>query len=179
VNALPPQPHIASNPSDADADANANANATGMSHDGTTHLAELLARPTQQRLLEFKYRFGQSVVFGLPVLFLQQYGAALGPADHERWVSLLQALLAGWVLYVNLGMLAEGGLMFRQRGVTADFVVAAAAALLYVYSLISAVHGIVTARLLYRPLLFGAMAALLMVWDGVRGFQLSRRQPRA
>src|SRR3954471_24566181 len=80
----------------------------------------LLSRPPEQRRMEFRYRFAQSVVFGLPVLALQRYGGALGPTDSERWVSLLSALLAGWVLYVNLGMLVEGLITLRDRGVSGD-----------------------------------------------------------
>ena len=128
--------------------------------------------------MEFRYRFGQSVVFGPPVLALQRYGAVLGPADSERWVSLLSALLAGWVLYVNLGMLVEGLLTLRDRGASGDLLVAALAMLLYLVSLVSAVHGIVTARLWYRPLLFGAMVLLLMAWTGYRWWRLATPSPR-
>src|SRR5438874_11380501 len=81
-----------------------------------SQVSDLLDRPLAQRLREYKYRFSQSVVFGLPVIALQYWGRALGPADAERWVSLLQALLAAWVVYVNLGMLAEGLMRLRRRG---------------------------------------------------------------
>ena len=100
---------------------------------------DLLARPDEQRLREYKYRFSQSVVFGVPVIALQFFGARLGPVDSGRWVSLLQALLAGWIVYVNLGMLFEGILLLRER-VSADLIVAAIAVALYVASAISAVH---------------------------------------
>ena len=46
-------------------------------------IANLLSRPPEQRLREYKYRFSQSIVFGLPVVALQLYGRALGPADSE------------------------------------------------------------------------------------------------
>jgi endonuclease/exonuclease/phosphatase (EEP) superfamily protein YafD len=58
--------------------------------------------------------------------------------------------------------------------VSGDFVVAALATLLYLVSLISAVHGILFARLWYRPLLFGAMVLLLMAWSGYRWWRLTR-----
>ena len=58
-------------------------------------LHSVIDRPQAQRLQEFRYRFGQSVVFGLPVLALQWFGRSLGGAESERWVALLQALLAG------------------------------------------------------------------------------------
>jgi hypothetical protein len=137
-------------------------------------IANLLARPPEQRLREYKYRFGQSVVFGLPVIALQLYGRALGPTDSERWVSLLQTLLAGWVLYVNLGMLFEGILLLPTRRVSGDFVVSAVAAAIYLYSLVSAAHGVVTSRLLFRPLMFHVVVIVLAAWAGWRWWRTSR-----
>lgn len=137
-----------------------------------------MARPPEQRLREYKYRFSQSVVFGLPVIALQVYGRALGPAEADRWVSLFQSLLAGWVLYVNLGMFFEGAVLLAgPRKLSGDFLVAAVAILLYAASLVSAVYGIATGRLLYRPLMFVACVLVLMAWSGLRWFALSRRAP--
>ena len=138
-------------------------------------VANLLARPADQRLREYKYRFGQSIVFGLPVIALQIYGRALGPADSERWVSLLQALLAGWIMYVNLGMLFEGvvSLPVRRR-ISGELVISAIAVALYLYSLVSASYGIVTRRLLFRPLLFHVAVIVLALWSGWRWWRMSR-----
>src|SRR4051794_34598570 len=83
--------------------------------DSSARLHELLSRPRDARLREYKYRFAQSVVFGLPVLALQWWGGSLGPLDAQRWASLLQSIMCGWVLYVNLGMLLEGLLVERLR----------------------------------------------------------------
>jgi cation transport ATPase len=143
--------------------------------DPPDRLVELLQRPLDQRLREYKYRFSQSIVFGAPVLALQWLGPRLGPTDSQRWVSLLQALLAGWVLYVNLGMFFEGVLLLKQR-ITGDFLIAAGAIGLYLVSLISALHGIVTARLWY-PLLFHVCVIVLAVWTGLRWSVLARRRP--
>ena len=140
-----------------------------------TESEKLLARPPEQRLREYKYRFAQSIVFGVPAIALQLYGRALGPADSERWVSLLQALLAGWVVYVNVGMLVEGLLLLPTRRVTGDLLAAAAAIALYLYSLVSAAHGIVTSRLLYRPLLFHACVIVLAAWTGFQWWRANRR----
>jgi hypothetical protein len=134
---------------------------------------DLLARPDEQRLREYKYRFSQSVVFGVPVIALQYFGGRLGPVDSERWVSLLQSLLAGWIVYVNLGMLFEGILLLKHR-VTADLVVAAIAVAVYLASLVSAGFGVVTSRLLY-PLLFHVCVIVLAVWTGARWWQFARR----
>ena len=148
----------------------------------STRLHELLSRPLDERLREYKYRFAQSVVFGLPVIALQWWGSALGPVDADRWVSLIQALMCGWILYVNLGMLFEGILIRRLASTTSveprwrgDFLVAAAAISLYLYSLTSALHGIITAHLWYRPLLFHFCVILLASWSAWRWFHLSRR----
>ena len=138
-----------------------------------TRLSELLNRPAEQRIREYKYRFSQSIVFGLPVLALQWCGPRLGPTDSQRWVSLLQALLCGWVLYVNLGMFFEGVMLLAQR-ITGDFLIASLAIALYLASLISALHGIVTARLWY-PLLFHLCVLLLALWTAWRWHFLSRR----
>jgi len=138
-----------------------------------SRLQELLNRPPDQRLREYKYRFAQSVVFGLPVVALQWWGRSLGPVDADRWVSLLQALLSGWVVCVNLGMLVEGMLLLRS-GPRADFVVAGIAVCLYLYSLISALHGIISDHLWYRPLLFHVCVIMLAGWTGWRWRRMSR-----
>jgi len=146
--------------------------------DESARLHELLSRAPDQRLREFKYRFRQSIVFGVPVVALQLWGAKLGPTDSERWVSLLQALLCGWVLYVNLGMLFEG-LVDRRLRLRGDFAVALLALLLYLFSVISAMRGIVTAHLWYRPLLFHACVIVLATWSAIRWWGLARRLKRS
>jgi hypothetical protein len=138
-------------------------------------IANLLSRSADQRLREYKYRFSQSIVFGLPVIALQLYGRTLGPTDSERWVSLLQALLAGWVLYVNLGMLFEGILLLPTRRITGDFIISNVAAACYLYSLVSAAHGVVTGRLLFRPLLFHVCVIVLAIWTAWRWWRTSSR----
>ena len=115
-------------------------------------------------------------MFGLPVVALQFFGARLGPTDSDRWVGLLQALLAGWVVYVNLGMLFEGLLLLRRR-VSADVVVVAAAVTLYLASLLSALRAIVVSHLWY-PLLFHVCVIALALWTGARWWQLARRLGR-
>ena len=130
-------------------------------------LQQLIERPDEERLREYKYRFAQCVVFGLPVIALQLWGAALGPLDAERWGSVLQALLAGWVVYVNLGMIVEGLLLIRRR-ITADFFIATFALVMYLWSVASVVHIVVTGHLWHRPLLFAACVTTLALWTGVQ-----------
>src|SRR5262249_32594294 len=74
----------------------------------------ILHRPVSERVREYKYRFAQSLVFGLPVLALSLFGPALGGPEAGRWIGLLQSLLAGWVMYVGVtGMLVEA--LMRRR----------------------------------------------------------------
>ena len=142
-------------------------------------IGDLLARPDEQRLREYKYRFSQAVVFGLPVIALQLWGGALGGPEAERWVGILQALLAGWVAYVGAaGMLFEGLVLLfgvSPRRLTADLPLAMAAALTYLYSLASVLHVFVDGRPAYQPLLFHWCVTLLALWTGLQWLRWSRR----
>ena len=140
-----------------------------------SEIDNLLSRPDEQRLREYKYRFSQSIVFGLPVVGLHFAAPLLGPTDFERWGSLLSALLAGWVVYVNLGMLAEGMLL---RRVTSDLLVSSASILLYLFSLITAMHAVVLGRLWYRPVLFHACVVVLAAWTGLQWWRRARAARR-
>jgi cation transport ATPase len=137
----------------------------------------LLNRPIEQRLLEYKYRCAQAVVFGLPVLGLQWFGKSLGgaPGESMRWIAVLQALLAGWVTYVSAaGMLAEGVMLLVGSGkrVIADLPVALAAIALYLYSAISVLGVFMRGAPFYRPLLFHVVVLLLAIWCGWRWWRL-------
>lgn len=128
----------------------------------------LLNRPADQRKREFQYRFAQSAVFGLPVFALQLFGRSLGGAEADRWVSILQALLAGWVVYVAAaGMLFEGIVWLGRRKLTIDLIPAAAAVSLYVLSLVRTLYGIWLPSRSFPVLFHGAVLALL-VWTGGR-----------
>jgi cation transport ATPase len=116
------------------------------------------------------------VVFGLPVLALEIWGFDLGPADAARWVPILQALLAGWVIYVNLGMLIEGLILLLHGRLSADLLITAAAVGAYLFSLVSVLHIFLTGRPWYRPRLFWACVIVLIVWTGFRWFCLARRR---
>jgi hypothetical protein len=133
-----------------------------------SEIESLLSRPLEQRAREFKYRFAQAVIFGLPVLALQWFGGALGgPADEaRRWVAVLQALLAGWVTYVAaVGIVAEGLL---SRRITLDFIVGGMSILLYLFSLGSVIGVVVRGQPFYAPLLFHVAIILLAIWCGIR-----------
>jgi hypothetical protein len=141
-----------------------------------TSVQSLLSRPTEQRAREFKYRFAQAVIFGLPVLGLQWFGHLLGGGAEEarRWTAVLQALLTGWVMYVAAaGMLAEGILLIGRR-LSLDLPIAAVSILLYLVSLVSAVGVLVQGEPYSGPILFHAIVILLAGWCGGRWWQLSR-----
>jgi cation transport ATPase len=134
----------------------------------------ILARPAEQRAREFKYRFAQSIVFGLPVIALQRYGSALGWVESARWSGTLQLLLASWVMYIAAaGMLFEG-LVSLRRTFSADLLIALAAVCLYVFSVWSIAHTLVRGNAWHRPR-FDAAVILLAVWSGIRYLQLARR----
>jgi hypothetical protein len=145
-----------------------------MPVDPSIHIQSLLQRPLDQRIREFKYRFAQSVVFGLPVLALQRYGPQLGWVEANRWVGVLQMLLAGWVVYVAAaGMLFEGILLLSEK-ISVDFVVAVIAVALYFVSLVSLLQVLVQAKPWHAPL-FYLSVLLLIPWSGWRWWQLTRR----
>ena len=145
----------------------------------SARLAELLARPDDERLREYKYRFSQAAVFGLPVLALQRWGPALGGPESDRWVGILQALLAGWVVYVGAaGMLFEGLILFPRR-LMPDLFAASAAVASYLFSLVSVLHVTFSGQLWYRPLLFHVSVIVVAAWTGVQWYRWSRRAGRA
>jgi cation transport ATPase len=140
------------------------------------NVEQVLARPPGERTREFKYRFAQSVVFGLPVLALHWLGPALGGAEAPRWTGLFQTLLAGWVVYVAAaGMIFEGAILLTRRRLTPDFTVAMIAAALYVIAFAG------WAMLLLRgdaprvPMPFHYSVILLAIWCGARWAWLARR----
>jgi hypothetical protein len=122
-------------------------------------LESVLNRPAGERAREYKYRFAQALVFGLPVVGLEFYGRALGGVEAERWVRFLQGLLAGWVMYIGAsGMLLEG--VLRKR-VTLDFLVAASAVAMYCVGWFWAGW-------------FSGTVLLIAIWTGLRWW-MSRR----
>ena len=134
----------------------------------------ILDRPPVERGREFKYRFAQSVVFGLPVLALQWFGRSLGGPESDRWVTLFQALLAGWVIYVAAaGMLTEAALLLLARRrlpalLVADAVAGGIALLLYLFGLS---HFVAPAG---WPVVFHWSVLLLMVWAAARWRQAKK-----
>lgn len=137
--------------------------------------ASMLDRSDSERLREFKYRFGQSVVFGLPVLALELAGRSLGGPEADRWVSLFQALLSGWVVYVAAtGMAIEGAfaVLARRRPspwLLSDLVVSCASVLLYLVSALRLVPLLAGRRIAQGwPSLFAAVVVLLSTWSCLR-----------
>jgi cation transport ATPase len=143
-------------------------------------LQQVLSRPIEQRLREWRHRTWQSIIFGLPVLFLQWFGPALGGTESARWVAIFQALLAGWVTYVvAVGLTTEGALLLMGRGrVTSDLVVSLLTIAAYVFSAISVTGVLFTGQTWYRPLLFHIVVIMLGIWSATRWWQMSRSNRR-
>lgn len=111
---------------------------------------------------EFRYRCAQSIIFGLPVLALQWLGPRLGGPEAPRWIAILQALLAGWIIYVAAaGMLLEG-LLARSAKHLPDALVAILSIGLYLISLVGISR------------LFHCVVLLLIPWSALRWAWLVR-----
>jgi cation transport ATPase len=140
-----------------------------------SHLDELLARPRDQRIREYKYRLAQTLVFGLPVIFLQYVGPSLGGVEAERWVAILQAVLTGWITYVGAaGMAFEGALLLWRRRPTLELLVAFAAVAMFLASLASLLVLLFTGEPWFRPLLFHGVVIVLAAWCGGRLVRLRK-----
>ena len=121
-----------------------------------SEISDLLNRPIEQRIREFRYRCAQSIIFGLPVLALQWLGPRLGGPEAPRWTAILQALLAGWILYVAAaGMLVEGFLACSWKQIP-DTLVAILSISLYLISLFGGVR------------VFHWVVLLLIAWTALR-----------
>lgn len=139
-----------------------------------TDVARLLARSPAERAREFKYRFAQSTVFGLPVLALQLFGNSLGGPDAARWVGLMQLLLTSWIVYVGAaGILFEGILLVTQNNrFTPDFAVATTATALYLYSIIAWINILRGAA---AAMLFHYAVLLLILWSAIQYVRWNRK----
>jgi cation transport ATPase len=135
----------------------------------------ILNRPISERIREHKYRFAQCTVFGLPVIALHLFGAKLGGPESARWVGLMQALLAGWCLYLAaLPILSESLMLLAMGKKKAELLVAVAAMVLFLIGLIGWVF-----TLLGRGTLlsggFTIEVVILIAWSGAQWLRLSRR----
>ena len=144
-----------------------------------SRLDDLLARPADQRLREYKYRFAQSAVFGLPVLALQWIGRSLGGPEADRWVAIFQALLTGWVVYVGAaGMLFESVLRLGRRQLAADLVPSAAAVALFVVGARRTALLVANAASVPAPT-FHWSVLILIGWTALRWHLIARSMRRS
>jgi hypothetical protein len=132
---------------------------------------ELLNRPVEHRAREYRYRFAQTVVFGLPVVGLWAWGPMLDPNGYGRWGTVLEALLTGWILYVNAGMVIEG-LMLRR--VTGDLVVSSLVVGMYGWGVVWMIGNLVSGAG-SGAILFLVCVVVLGGWTGVRWVLLRNR----
>jgi hypothetical protein len=133
---------------------------------------QLLDRPRTERCREYRYRFGQSMVFGFPVIGLALFGPSLGGPEAGRWIGLLQLLLAGWVIYVGaLAMLIEAVL---RRRVTVDAFIAALASALYLLGAGGVTCLFATGRSHHQQWAFASEVVVLCAWNGAQWFRHTR-----
>ena len=134
---------------------------------------DLLNRPPSERIREYKYRFAQSTVFGLPVLVLHFYGPSLGGNESSRWIGFLQILLAGWIVYVGiLAMVVEA--IMRKR-ITVDSIFAGVALAGYGLAGIAFISLLVTFRPIHLMWGFPMAVLIAMLWNGIRWKWMVRR----
>ena len=132
----------------------------------------VLNRPPSERLREYKYRFAQSSVFGLPVVALHFAGPSLGGADAARWAGLLQVLLASWVMYV--GLMAMGVEALMRRRVTVDSLAAVVGGGFYLFAMYDVVRIFVLGSSTDHGW-FVATVALSAGWNGLMWSHAKRR----
>jgi cation transport ATPase len=141
----------------------------------SSKLDSLLDRPRSERVREYRYRFGQALVFGLPVIGLQYFGPRLGgsPTENARWVGLLQALLAGWVMYVGAaGMLVEGILRLKlRRRASGDLIASTIAIAMYLAGAISQLAIMLRGRAVIPPA-FHVAVAIIALWTAIQWWRL-------
>jgi len=141
-------------------------------------IQSILNRPTAERMREHKYRFAQCTVFGLPVLALYLFGPKLGGPESARWTGLLQALLAGWCLYLAaLPLLSESAMLLAMGKLRIDLLIGLAAAIFYIIGVVGWIFTLRggTAQL---PSAFSCEVILLIAWSGGQWLRL-RNQPSA
>lgn len=142
--------------------------------DPPSEINSILNRPASERLREYKYRFAQSMVFGLPVIALQYLGPILGGPEAGRWVGMLQTLLAGWVMYVGaMGMLVEGILL---KKFTADALVATTAIGLYLFALSGFIPMVLTGQISGAHDVFDWAVIVIVSWTGIQWFRHAKHQ---
>jgi hypothetical protein len=102
----------------------------------------------------------------------------LGGAESSRWIALLQALLAGWIIYIAAtGPLFEGLVAFSSRTFP-DLLVSVLAIVLYLYSVACAIAILIPHHTVGAPR-FHWTVLLLMPWTALRWCQLAARSRTA
>ena len=147
-----------------------------MADDST--IQSILNRPISERIREHKYRFAQCMVFGLPVLALYFFGPKVGGPEAARWIGLLQALLAGWCLYLAaLPLLTESAMLLAMGKFRFELLIAVAAMILYVVGLVGWIFTL-RGRAALMPSAFSIEVALLIAFSGVQWLRFSNQVTR-
>jgi cation transport ATPase len=134
-----------------------------------TTIRDVVNRPAPERLREYKYRFAQSMVFGLPVLAISYFGLSLGGPEAGRWVGLLQILLAGWVMYVGAVAMVVDALL--RSKLTMDSLAATCALTLYALGVWAVLHLLIKTVSLPTQQCFAWAVLLTCFWNGVQWFR--------
>jgi hypothetical protein len=139
-----------------------------------------LTRPASERARDYKYRFAQCLIFGLPVLALQLFGLNLGGPESVKWVGLFQALLTGWVMYIGaFPILIEESMEIiisgrKSRPKSHGLLVALLSLMLYLIGIGTWVLVLVRGRP-NMPAPFAIAVGALILWTGWKWMRLSRQ----
>src|SRR6185295_9175663 len=115
------------------------------------------------------------MVFGLPVIALHFFGARLGGPEAARWIGLMQALLAGWCLYLAaLPMLSEGLMLLAMGKMKFELLVSIVAMILYVVGVVGWILSL-RGRGALLPSAFALVVLMLILWSAVQWLRLSRQ----
>jgi cation transport ATPase len=137
-------------------------------------------RAQSEQARAHKYRFAQSLIFGLPVLALELFGEKLGGAESARWVMLFQALLAAWVMFVGAVPMIMENILAKAERRNQDIKLSSSASGLWAVAIYFV--GIFSWVLVLRggrriPYTFAISVAIVIISSGVQWLRLSR-QPR-
>jgi cation transport ATPase len=136
-------------------------------------LSDLTNRSQTERLREFKYRFAQSAVFGLPVLALHFYGPFLGRAEAPRWIGFLEILLSGWVVWIGLFAMVVEALLIKIP--TFDSIIASIGLVAFLFAAISFIRLLLSQSVSHLMIGFPVAVAISILWNGLRWKMIERQ----
>lgn len=108
------------------------------------------------------------------MLALHFFGPRLGGPESARWIGLMQALLAGWCLYLAaLPMLSESLMLIAMGKLRIELAVSLAAMILYIIGVTGWIFTL-RGRAAPLPSAFSVVVVILILWSALHWFRLAR-----